>query len=64
MEPHGLAGRVQMTESTRRRLSEPFLIEERSSIDVKGKGLTKTWFLAGRSAAIVTMTSAGRRSAR
>ena len=53
-----------MTESTRRRLSEPFLIEERSSIDVKGKGLTKTWFVAGRSAAIVTMTWAGRRSAR
>ena len=48
MESHGVAGRVQVTESTRRRLSEPFLFEERGVIDLKGKGKTKTWFLTGR----------------
>jgi adenylate cyclase len=58
MESHGVAGRVQVTESTQRELSEPFLLEERGAIDVKGKGPMKTWFLAGRRADIITMAAA------
>jgi adenylate cyclase len=57
MESHGVAGRVQVTESTRQRLGEPFLLEERGAIDLKAKGQMKTWFLAGRSADIITMTA-------
>jgi adenylate cyclase len=49
MESHGVAGRVQVTDSTRQRLSAPFLFEERGAIDVKGIGEMRTWFLSGRS---------------
>jgi len=48
MESHGVAGRVQLSERTRRRLAEPFLLEERGAIEVEGLGALKTWFLTGR----------------
>ena len=48
MESHGVAGRVQVSESTRRLLGEPFLIEERGALEVEGKGEVKTWFVGGR----------------
>ena len=48
MESQGVAGRVQITDATRRRLGEPFLFEERGIIKVKGIGEQHTWFLAGR----------------
>ena len=48
MESHGVAGRVQVSESTRRRLGEPFLLEERGALEVEGKGEVKTWFVGGR----------------
>jgi adenylate cyclase len=48
MESHGVAGRVQVSESTRRLLGEPFLIEERGALEVEGKGELKTWFVGGR----------------
>ena len=49
MESHGVAGRIQITESTLERLSAPFILEDRGAIDVKGKGAMHTWFLTGRS---------------
>ncbi len=48
MESHGVAGRIQVTDSTRQRLSEPFMLEKRGAIDVKGKGEMHTWFLNSR----------------
>jgi adenylate cyclase len=48
MESHGVAGRVQVSESTRRLLGELFLLEERGALDVEGKGEVKTWFVGGR----------------
>jgi adenylate cyclase len=51
MEAHGVAGRVQVSESTRRLLSEPFLLEERGVVDVEGEGELKTWLVAERSGA-------------
>jgi len=48
MESHGVAGRIQVTDSTRQRLSEPFVLEKRGAIDVKGKGDMHTWFLNSR----------------
>jgi adenylate cyclase len=48
MESHGVAGRVQVTEATRRRLGQSFLFEERGVIDIKGMRKLQTWFLAGR----------------
>jgi PAS domain S-box-containing protein len=49
MESHGVAGRVQVTDATRCRLGEPFLFEERGTIEAKGIGELRTWFLTGRS---------------
>jgi adenylate cyclase len=45
MESYGVAGRVQVSEGTRRLLGEPFLLEERGVLEVEGKGELKTWFL-------------------
>ena len=48
MESHGVPGQIQVTDSTRRRLSAPFVLEERGAVDIKGKGEMRTWFLNGR----------------
>jgi adenylate cyclase len=48
MESHGVSGRIQITDSTRKRLSEPFMLEKRGAINVKGKGEMNTWFLNSR----------------
>ncbi len=52
MESHGVAGRVQVSESTQRLLGEPFLLEERGVLEVEGKGELKTWFVDGRRSAV------------
>jgi adenylate cyclase len=51
VESHGVAGRVQVSESTRRLLGEPFLLEERGALEIEGGGELKTWFLARRNSA-------------
>ncbi len=51
MESHGVAGHVQVSESTRRLLKEPFLLEERGALEVEGQGEMRTWFLRGRDGA-------------
>ena len=48
MESHGVAGRVQVSEGTRRLLGEPFLLEERGVLEVEGQGELNTWFVGGR----------------
>jgi len=48
MESHGVAGRVQVAESTQRLLGEPFQLEERGALAVEGQGEIKTWFVGGR----------------
>ncbi len=48
MESHGVSGRIQIADSTRQRLSDPFMLEARGAIEVKGKGEMHTWFLNGR----------------
>jgi adenylate cyclase len=49
MESHGMAGRIQISDTTRKCLGEPFMMQRRGAIDVKGKGEMQTWFLNGRS---------------
>lgn len=51
MESHGVDERIQITDATRQRLGEQFLVEERGVIDVKGIGAMHTWLLVGRSGA-------------
>jgi class 3 adenylate cyclase len=48
MESSGLAGRVQITEATRRRIDGKLAVEERGTIAVKGKGEMRTWLLVPR----------------
>ena len=48
MESHGVSGRIQITDSTRRRLDDSFALEKRGVIEVKGKGEMDTWFLNHR----------------
>lgn len=48
MESQGLAGRIQVADNARQHLHEPFILEKRGSIDVKGKGQMDTWFLNAR----------------
>jgi adenylate cyclase len=49
MESHGVAGRIQVTESIQQQLSGSFILEKRGIINVKGKGEMRTWFLNSRS---------------
>jgi adenylate cyclase len=48
MESHGVAGRIQVTDSVQQRLKGSFLLEKRGAIEVKGKGKMQTWFLRSR----------------
>jgi adenylate cyclase len=51
MESHGVVGRIQVTETTYRRLRDRYRFEDRGEIEVKGKGRLKTYLLVGRNAA-------------
>ena len=55
MESHGLAGRVQVSESTYRRLHSRYEFEDRGEIDVKGKGRRRAYLLVGREAEAVAL---------
>lgn len=45
MESHGVPGRIQVTEATYELLRAEFDLEPRGTIEVKGKGPMRTWFL-------------------
>jgi class 3 adenylate cyclase len=48
MESQGVAEKIQVSQATYELLKEKFILEQRGTIDVKGKGLMKTWFLTSR----------------
>jgi adenylate cyclase len=50
MESHGLPGRLQVTESARRRLEHAFTFESRGVVEVKGHGPMRTFFVIGPAA--------------
>jgi guanylate cyclase len=48
MESHGIPGTIQVTERVVARLDGRYPLEPRGTIEVKGKGPTRTWLLTGR----------------
>lgn len=48
MESHGVAGAVQVAERTYELIKNDFVLEPRGTIEIKGKGEMRTWFLVGR----------------
>jgi len=48
MESHGAAGRIQVTDAVRTALFDKYNFAGPRTINVKGKGASRTWFLSGR----------------
>ena len=48
MESHGTPGQIQVSQAFRDQLGDAFVLEERGSLSVKGKGEMTTWFLRSR----------------
>ncbi|MEB3030710.1 adenylate/guanylate cyclase domain-containing protein [Mycolicibacter sp. MYC340] len=47
MESTGVQNRIQVPQDVYERLRSDFVFEERGDVKVKGKGVMRTWFLAG-----------------
>ena len=47
MESHGQPNRIHVSEAVAAALGEGFVLEERGSIEVKGKGPMRTFWLEG-----------------
>jgi adenylate cyclase len=48
MESTDSVGRIQVPEEVYQRLKNDFVLQERGAVEVKGKGLMRTWYLVGR----------------
>ncbi|MBO0864372.1 MAG: adenylate/guanylate cyclase domain-containing protein [Mycobacterium sp.] len=48
MESTDAVGRIQVPEAVYERLKSDFALEERGEVNVKGKGMMRTWYLVGR----------------
>jgi adenylate cyclase len=48
MESTDAVGRIQVPETVYQRLKSDFVLEERGEVNVKGKGVVRTWYLVGR----------------
>ncbi len=50
MESTDSVGRIQVPEAMYERLKRDFVLQERGRIEIKGKGVMRTWYLIGRKA--------------
>src|SRR6185312_3463104 len=50
MESSDSVGRIQVAEAVYERLQNEFVLQERGRLEVKGKGVMRTWYLIGRKA--------------
>ncbi|MCH9641538.1 MAG: adenylate/guanylate cyclase domain-containing protein [Actinomycetia bacterium] len=57
METTDVEGRIQLPDNIYERLSTSFVLEERGYVDIKGKGLMRTWYLVGQRADMVVPSS-------
>jgi len=51
MESHGVPGRIHLSDATYELIRDEFNCEPRGTIEVKGKGAMRTWFLVGERSA-------------
>jgi adenylate cyclase len=54
METTDPVGRIQLPHNVYERLRHAFVLEERGDVEVKGKGVMRTWFLVDRKPAALT----------
>jgi len=59
MESNGVAGKIQVAESTALRLRDEFVLKERGLVEIKGKGSMRTWFLYDRKPRAMVDVAAG-----
>lgn len=59
MESTDIIGRIQVPQNVFERLRHEFVLEERGEIEVKGKGMMRTWFLVARKPAVETQSESG-----
>jgi adenylate cyclase len=52
MESTDIEGRIQVPHNVYERLRHAFILEERGEVEIKGKGVMRTWYLTGRKAAV------------
>lgn len=57
MESTDLEGRIQVPQNVYERLRETFVLQERGDVDIKGKGVMRTWYLVGRRSGPPPITS-------
>jgi adenylate cyclase len=50
MESTDIEGRIQVPHNVYERLCHAFVLEERGEVEIKGKGVMRTWYLTGRKA--------------
>jgi adenylate cyclase len=48
METTDVEGRIQVPRNVYERLNHAFVLEERGEVDIKGKGMMRTWYLVAR----------------
>ncbi len=58
LESSGVPEHIQVTDVVQQRLADRFVFEPRGSVDLKGVGLTSTWFLRGRKV-VASVVSSG-----
>lgn len=49
MESHGVPGEIQISEEVKKLIGDQFILKERGTVEVKGKGIMKTYFVEGLS---------------
>ena len=54
METTDPEGRIQVPENVFEQLRDDFVLEERGEVDIKGKGIMRTWYLVGRKSIVST----------
>ena len=52
MESTDVEGRIEVPHDVYERLRHAFLLEERGEVQIKGKGVMRTWYLTGRKTAV------------